>query len=440
MQLSSEGPGGDDAGRGPEFIEEFARSTPVLARADVLVAGAGPAGTMAAIAAAEAGARVVLIDCGARPGLLAGNAVVAWIGTPMGDGADPWTDGLPADGARPGRPAHRNATDATAALLAQVPPQDLREDGGSLIANPHRLRLIALDRLRNARVAVAFGAQAVAPLLRDDAVRGVLCERAGQRFALRAAVTIDATGRTPTFTRAGSVFDAVSLMPEPPRPPAAHACLVGPVDADRWQAAVTGPADATDTAGHARLARLRQICGDAGLPYAAWAHDLMLFEPSRASGEPAEARFAFFRAHAPGFERARLLAIGPSPFTSPGGLATVPMRAAGSSDPPRASAGDPYGPASDRPDTDELCALPPAVPGQPARRLRRSELLSADHHGLLVPTRLPDRTLAARWRVGEAAGLLAALAAATRTAPHRVPADAVRRRLGQPPDRDPLGR
>ncbi|HMN80687.1 MAG TPA: FAD-dependent oxidoreductase [Burkholderiaceae bacterium] len=404
MQLSSKGPGGDDAagrgpsdaGRGPgEFIEEFARSTPVLARTDVLVVGAGPAGTMAAIAAAEAGARVVLIDRNTRPGLLAGDALVAWIGPPKSDATDA-----------------TQVIDRITALLAQVPPQDLREDAGSLLANPHRLRVIALSRLRHSGVAVAFGAQAVAPLLHDDSMRGALCEQAGQRFALRAEVTIDATGHAPTFARAGGAFDAASLAPAPPS--AAGACLVGPVDADRWQAAVTGPADAP---GRSRLARLLQVCGDAGLPYAAWAADLMVFEPPRASGDPAEDRLAFFREHAPGFEQARLLAIGASPFARAG-----PANARR----PGADAADDY-----RSDADDLCALPPPADGQPARRLRRDELLSADHRGLLIPARLPERALAARWRIGEATGLLAALAAVTRTAPHRVPTEAVRRQLGQ---------
>ena len=86
----------------------------------------------------------------------------------------------------------------------------LREDGGSLIANPHRLRLIALDRLRNARVAVAFGAHArVGQDLRDR----VLGRRAGFAF-VGARQVRDVVGRVvvaDVLQRGGDAFDQVGL-------------------------------------------------------------------------------------------------------------------------------------------------------------------------------------------------------------------------------------
>ncbi|MGZ4688793.1 MAG: FAD-dependent oxidoreductase [Acidimicrobiia bacterium] len=58
-----------------------AREVPVLAEADVVVAGGGPAGLGAAIAAARLGARVVLCE---RYGFLGGNFTVASVGTICG--------------------------------------------------------------------------------------------------------------------------------------------------------------------------------------------------------------------------------------------------------------------------------------------------------------------------------------------------------------------
>jgi hypothetical protein len=58
-----------------------AREAPVLADADVVVAGGGPAGLGAALAAARLGARVVLCE---RYGFLGGNFTVASVGTVCG--------------------------------------------------------------------------------------------------------------------------------------------------------------------------------------------------------------------------------------------------------------------------------------------------------------------------------------------------------------------
>src|SRR5690348_14436791 len=58
-----------------------AREAPVLMDADVVVAGGGPAGLGAAVAAARLGARVVLCE---RYGFLGGNFTVASVGTICG--------------------------------------------------------------------------------------------------------------------------------------------------------------------------------------------------------------------------------------------------------------------------------------------------------------------------------------------------------------------
>src|SRR5690606_21029456 len=59
-----------------QYINEDARSTPVVAAPDVLVVGAGPAGIGAAISAARNGAKVMLME---RYGFLGGNLTIAMV-------------------------------------------------------------------------------------------------------------------------------------------------------------------------------------------------------------------------------------------------------------------------------------------------------------------------------------------------------------------------
>ncbi len=99
-------------------------------------------------------------------------------------------------------------------------------------------------------------------------------------------------------------------------------------------------------------------------------------------------RFDRFRREVPGFGAAQLVALGPRP---------APSRAGG----------------------------PPFTP-------TLSELLHPEHRGLLVPSRAVTLELAARWRIGEAAGALAALAALDGVAPHRFDATRLAHWLQRP--------
>lgn len=64
-----------------QAVEVAGRTAPVIAEADVVVVGGGSAGIAAAVAAAEQGARCVLLE---RYGSFGGNATAAWVGTICG--------------------------------------------------------------------------------------------------------------------------------------------------------------------------------------------------------------------------------------------------------------------------------------------------------------------------------------------------------------------
>ena len=62
-------------------IHEMERDIPVIAETDILVAGGGPAGTAAALAAARCGARVMIVENNSCLGGIATSGMMShWTG------------------------------------------------------------------------------------------------------------------------------------------------------------------------------------------------------------------------------------------------------------------------------------------------------------------------------------------------------------------------
>jgi hypothetical protein len=165
-----------------ELLAEPARETPIRYACDVLVAGGGLSGVCAAVSAARAGARVLLIEQTqmlggvATAGLMASftNRFIASDGTQVVRGiAGEVIDRLvEAGGARPNwrRP--------------EVPQLPL---------DPELLQLVLIRLLRDAGVEVILGTMAVSAPRGDDEVVVAVENRAG-RQAIRAKAVVDATG------------------------------------------------------------------------------------------------------------------------------------------------------------------------------------------------------------------------------------------------------
>jgi glycine/D-amino acid oxidase-like deaminating enzyme len=185
------------------------RRARLAADTDVLVVGGGPAGIGAAVAAAEAGARVVLAE---RYGFLGGNATAALVmplmsfhtqqPVPERKGA---TTLLPTDHG-PGQPV-------IAGVLKRL-LERLVEAGGAIAPSldtgyvvpfdPECFKLTALELLDEAGVQFLFHAFASGVLEENHSVRGVVFETKSGPLAIRARCVVDCSGDGDIAVQAGA--------------------------------------------------------------------------------------------------------------------------------------------------------------------------------------------------------------------------------------------
>jgi hypothetical protein len=421
-----------------EFIEEPARSTPVLRRTDVLVVGGGPAGTAAALAAARAGVDVTLVE---RYGCLGGQSTGG-----LAANIDPMTDWqgrlvvrgigeellalLPAD-ARRGPPptlwGSRDAADVADWAPAGAAPHGVVAHAPCV--NPESLKWASQRLLREAGVTAVLHTWAVAPLMGGDAVRGALLENKEGRLAIRARVVVDASGDGDLFARAGAAYETNADADEPA---ASVGWLFAGVDRARWMQASRGS--------QALVATLRGQAREEGLalewPRPAWRDDVAWFVlPQRGRLWPLDAEdqselewemraamhahLDFMRRHAPGFEHAWPMASASQLAVRHSrrlvGVATLDGgHASGVTTSPRA---------------DTIGHLPSASPDLPTLAVPYGCLVPARLDGLLAPGRhlscergahAVSGGIAAGWVTGQAAGLAAALAVGARCEPRAV--------------------
>lgn len=173
-------------------VVEPQRETPVAGRYDVIVCGGGPSGFTAAVAAARAGARTLLIE---RYGILGGTATAAMMvefGS-IHDGRQRIVGGIT-----------REFMDRLIARGGTI----LREDRSyQMTFDPESMIWLCQEMAIEAGVELLLHTWVVGAVCRDGRVTGVVVENKTGRQAFLGRVVIDATGDGDVAMRAGARFD-----------------------------------------------------------------------------------------------------------------------------------------------------------------------------------------------------------------------------------------
>lgn len=180
-----------------ESIIEKQRETPVWKTADVVVAGAGPAGIVAALAAARSGAGTVLVEQDFCPGSNITLGPLEAIMT-FHDSASRIIEGIPQEiinrlVAAGGSPGH---VPDTVGYCSTITPFD-----------PEVFKAVVLEMLEQAHVSMLFGTLTAGVLKDGGKVRGVLTESKSGRRAILGSQFIDCTGDGDLCAMAGARYE-----------------------------------------------------------------------------------------------------------------------------------------------------------------------------------------------------------------------------------------
>lgn len=183
-------------------IVEPARTLPISREVDVLVVGGGTSGCAAAVAAARAGAKVLLLD---RYGFLGGTATAAMVGVFCG--------------------VYTCGPDSTHQLLVGGIPHEAMqrlERIGAGYKYRHRFQVdhevfkLVLDEwLQEAGVELLLHTVMSEVLIREGVIRGVVVEHKGGREAILARRVIDASGDGDVAALCGAPFEKSEVMQAP---------------------------------------------------------------------------------------------------------------------------------------------------------------------------------------------------------------------------------
>ncbi len=182
----------------------FSRTIPVAGRFDVLVAGGGPAGIAAAVAAARYGARVALVE---RYGFLGGNATAGLVGPFMTAFSDDGTtqlvrgvfDELVRRLEAMGGALHPGTVQAGSAYAGYI----VKGHDHVTPFDPEAVKLVAAEMVSEAGVTLFLHTFVVEPLLEAGAVRGLVVTSKSGLAALRADVVVDCSADGDVAFRAG---------------------------------------------------------------------------------------------------------------------------------------------------------------------------------------------------------------------------------------------
>lgn len=196
-------------------VLEPGRELEVFEQAEVVVAGGGPGGVAAAIAAGREGADVLLVErYGYLGGLATGGNVIAL--PPFEEGGDQVIQGL----------AHEFRATLEGKGAARRPAGAWRENVCEF--DPEAWKALSLSACREAGVRFLFHAWVAAVIAGDGTVEAIVIESKSGRHAVRGRVFVDATGDGDVLAWAGAEFEKsdhrIGLVPR-----------IGAVDMDRFE-------------------------------------------------------------------------------------------------------------------------------------------------------------------------------------------------------------
>lgn len=206
-----------------QVISEPARSIPVRKTVDVLVVGGGPSGIIAAQAAAEDGAKVLLLESRSFVG---GNMT---IGLPilgfLGQKGNQIIKGLP-----------QKLIDRLKARNAASEHRPCPLHMSLTLVEPESVKTVALEMLVESGVEVQFYTFCAGVVMEGDELKGVIVESKAGREAILAKVIIDCSGDADVAYKSGVPCDYGNEQ-QGVQPPTLMFCLGG-VDTEKLRLSI----------------------------------------------------------------------------------------------------------------------------------------------------------------------------------------------------------
>jgi len=198
-------------------LVEPAREVEICDEAEVIVAGGGPGGHSAAIAAARSGARTVLIERYGYLGGMSTGGLVTLIHS-MSDGTNnrvigglcqEWIDRLDAWGAAD-HPADDEVGSTDPEVLKRFPGLFFAVQGHLIYGarlDPEVLKCVLNDMVEESNVELYLHSWVVQAIVEKGVVKGVIIESKSGRKAILGKVVIDATGDGDLLPATGVEFE-----------------------------------------------------------------------------------------------------------------------------------------------------------------------------------------------------------------------------------------